>query len=212
MWEYLSKQEKMSYLYSTFANQVDDFCENVKMTDCNRELLKYGLNKLKDMPEDHLDTMDPYQRNAHDIIWDAMMEGHAMSGYSKPKKSTTTPIPNSYDDDQSFGDFGEQSAGSARIETVYRVPPPKGFVFKLETGKPLYAYPQYIQNVEKTTYGDKLGFKANQPSQYIEAPLTGPMVVKVYPDGRPVRENDRKIPQDDDLRQYQLSKTKIPIF
>lgn len=50
-----------------FANQVDDFCEKSSMNNCNKELLKYGLTKLKDMPEDHLDTMDPYQRGAGNI-------------------------------------------------------------------------------------------------------------------------------------------------
>lgn len=57
----------MSYLYSMFANQVDTFCSSVDMKGCNQKLLNYGLNKLKDMPEDHLDTMDPYQRDAHNI-------------------------------------------------------------------------------------------------------------------------------------------------
>lgn len=50
-----------------FANQVEDFCEFSDMHNCNRELLKFGLGKLKDMPEDHLDTMDPYQRGAHTL-------------------------------------------------------------------------------------------------------------------------------------------------
>lgn len=57
----------MSYLYSMFANQVDGFCESSELPDCNQELLKYGLRKLKDMSEDHLDFMDPYQRNANNI-------------------------------------------------------------------------------------------------------------------------------------------------
>ena len=61
----------MSYLYSMFANQVDEFCGKSTMANCNKELLKYGLGKLKDMPEDHLDVMDPYQRGANDIskLW-----------------------------------------------------------------------------------------------------------------------------------------------
>lgn len=50
-----------------FSNQVESFCSTNYLNDCHKELLKYGLNKLKVMPEDHLDSMDPYQRNAHDI-------------------------------------------------------------------------------------------------------------------------------------------------
>lgn len=50
-----------------FANQVEEFCEFSEIPNCSQELLKYGLRQLKDMPEDHLDTMDPYQRGANSI-------------------------------------------------------------------------------------------------------------------------------------------------
>lgn len=58
---------QMSYLYSMFANQVEEFCEFSELPGCSQELLKFGLRKLKELPEDHLDTMDPYQRGAHGI-------------------------------------------------------------------------------------------------------------------------------------------------
>lgn len=50
-----------------FANQVEEFCEFADGKNCNQDLLKYGLKKLKAMPEDHLDSMDPYQRGANTI-------------------------------------------------------------------------------------------------------------------------------------------------
>ncbi|KAK9874184.1 hypothetical protein WA026_002537 [Henosepilachna vigintioctopunctata] len=212
MWEYLSKQEKMSYLYSMFANQVDDFCEKANMKNCNHELLKYGLDKLKDMPEDHLDTMDPYQRGAHDIIWDSMMAGHAMASTTQKPQNivTTTAKPNSYDDQSFDEEFGNQGEGSARIDTIYRVPPPKGFVFKIETGKPLYTYPhnfQYIPRVTKNSIVQQyVPTTSRTPGRFIDTPLTGPMEVKVYPDGTPVQGSRRELPQDEDLRQYHLSK------
>ncbi|KYB27120.1 rhythmically expressed gene 5 protein [Tribolium castaneum] len=184
MWEFLSKDEKMSYLYSMFANQVEQFCGKSTMANCNKELLKYGLGKLKDMPEDHLDVMDPYQRGANDIIWDSMMEGHEMMKTTKSRPSTTTK-PNSYDDD-SFGDYG---AASSKIDNIYRVAPPKGFVYTVQTGTP-----QYISS----------------PYSKFQQTYTEKYAVKVYPDGRPVLENTSQQPQDDDLRQYQLSKVKIP--
>lgn len=56
-----------SFLYSMFASQVESFCDLSAMKNCNVELLKYGLNKLKKTPEDSLDNMDPYQRNANKI-------------------------------------------------------------------------------------------------------------------------------------------------
>lgn len=37
------------------------------MKNCNVELLKYGLNKLKHLPEEYLDAMDPYQRSSNKI-------------------------------------------------------------------------------------------------------------------------------------------------
>lgn len=60
----------MSHLYSTFAKQVSSYCKasgDLQPAECKRELLVYGLNKLHEMSEPHLDSMDPYQRGASDI-------------------------------------------------------------------------------------------------------------------------------------------------
>lgn len=59
----------MSHLYSTFAKQVSAYCKSSSdnAAHCKRELLMYGLGKLHDMSESHLDSMDPYQRGASDI-------------------------------------------------------------------------------------------------------------------------------------------------
>lgn len=59
----------MSHLYSTFAKQVQSYCKTSSdnAVHCKRELLMYGLGKLQDMSESHLDSMDPYQRGASDI-------------------------------------------------------------------------------------------------------------------------------------------------
>lgn len=42
----------------------------------------------------------------------------------------------------------------------------------------------------------------------------GPLVVRVHPDGRPVREDEDQnvVPQDEDLRQYLLAKVKLPDY
>ncbi|KAJ8968017.1 hypothetical protein NQ314_002521 [Rhamnusium bicolor] len=227
MWEFLSKQEKMSFLYSLFANQVDSFCESSTLKNCNRQLLKYGLNTLKGMPEEVLDGMDPYQRGANNIIWESLMEGHSLAYTTpKPSGSTTTPKPNSYDDDEFFGDeyygdFGSQTAASAKIDNVYRIPPPKGFIVQLESGSSQYAtYPHNVAAFLNAFDGpviDKGAYNRFQAQYYptsttekvYDAPLTGPVVVKVYPDGTPV---DEKMPvhHDEDLRQYKLAKVKIP--
>ncbi|EAT41114.1 AAEL007206-PA [Aedes aegypti] len=67
MWEFLSRGEKMSHLYSMFAKQVSSYCkgsQDMPTNMCKRNLLMYGINKLQDMNESHLDSMDPYQRGA----------------------------------------------------------------------------------------------------------------------------------------------------
>uniref|UniRef100_A0A182TVI6 Uncharacterized protein n=1 Tax=Anopheles melas TaxID=34690 RepID=A0A182TVI6_9DIPT len=73
MWEFLSRGEKMSHLYTMFAKQVSSYCKNsqdMPTNMCKRNLLMYGINKLQDMNESHLDSMDPYQRGATDISLD----------------------------------------------------------------------------------------------------------------------------------------------
>lgn len=88
MWEYLTKEEKvrsilflsrkvrfhvcvsrlqMAYLYSMFKNQVEEYCEFSEMENCVEELTRYGLKRLRELPENHLDEMDPYQRGASSI-------------------------------------------------------------------------------------------------------------------------------------------------
>lgn len=57
----------MGYLYSMFKNQVDEFCEFSEMDNCKDELTRYGLKRLREMDENSLDEMDPYQRGANSI-------------------------------------------------------------------------------------------------------------------------------------------------
>lgn len=124
MWEYLSRDEKMSYLYSMFANQVEEFCEFSEMNNCNNELLNYGLKQLKVMPNDHLDSMDPYQRGANNIIWGSMMDGHVMMQTSttpRPRTRSTTVKPNSYDDDQGYQGDDFDTAASQSTGNIYQV-------------------------------------------------------------------------------------------
>ncbi|XP_076255033.1 rhythmically expressed gene 5 [Rhynchophorus ferrugineus] len=239
MWEFLSKQEKTSFIYSLFANQVERFCEGSELSNCNRGLLKYGLSTLKNLPEERLDSMDPYQRGANNIIWETLMQGHRLQKTTpKPYVPSSTAKPNSYED-QSFSDyedFGAQSAASAKIDNVYVVAPPKGFVPKIDNEKreviepsPEESASSYIITFKKV---DGKGVFNRFQNQYRPVavttekivpstdkfvsnsfinPLLGPMVVKVYPDGTPVRESTQ-MPTDDDLRQYQLSHAKLPTF
>lgn len=53
-----------------FAKQVSTYCKiniDLPVTQCKRDLLVYGVDKLEKMSDSHLDAMDPYQRGANDI-------------------------------------------------------------------------------------------------------------------------------------------------
>lgn len=154
-----------------------------------------------------------------------------VSTLAPPSPSTASKTkPNSYDD-QSFGDldFGSQAAASAKIDNVYRVPAPKNVLDQYQSNTQ-YIYPQKVGSyVNSVNNFGKGGAYTKMQEQYStastttsderlivdsyenEAPLTGPMVVKVYPDGTPVKENV-PLPQDEDLRQYKLSKVKLPTY
>ncbi|CAG9857434.1 unnamed protein product [Phyllotreta striolata] len=213
MWEYLSKQEKMSFLYSVFAKQVEHFCEESSLDNCNRQLLKYGLDKLKNLPEEYLDSMDPYQRGANQFIWDTMMAGHPSAGAIPAARSTTTAKPNSYEDDR-FDDFefGSTGSASAKIDNVAILPATRNILEQYGV-KPR---PWKVAGYSNGAYGK---FQRHYPApvdpmeeeSYPEAPLTGPMVVRVHMDGTPV-ETNAPLPQDEDLRQYQMSQVRIPNF
>lgn len=61
---------QMSHLYSMFAKQVQTYCKSKTSGDsaqCKKNMMLYGITKLNEMEESHLDQMDPYQRNANII-------------------------------------------------------------------------------------------------------------------------------------------------
>lgn len=60
---------QMSHLYSMFAKQVQTYCKSMSSnaSQCKKKMMLYGITKLNDMEETHLDRMDPYQRNANTI-------------------------------------------------------------------------------------------------------------------------------------------------
>lgn len=162
-----------------------------------------------------------------------MMAGHPLAKSLLKPRSTTTAKPNSYEDEP-FGDFelGSHGSASAKIDNIVIVPAPKEIVeqYKAQTQ---YTYPQnivsYLNAIGTQKKGPYRRFQEQYPTSttarittevpvdpmdegmYQDAPLTGPMVVRVYPDGTPVKDS-MPLPQDDDLRQYQMSQVKIPNF
>lgn len=156
------------------------------------------------------------------------MSGHpVLSSRAPPFPSTTsTTKPNSYDD-QSIGglEFGSQAAASAKIDNFYRVAAPQNILDKFRSSQGQYTNFHKVASRDNAFNNFGTGGVYSRLEDYTttsespaamdsyenEAPLTGPMVVKVYPDGRPVRANV-PLPQDEDLRLYKLSKVKLPIY
>uniref|UniRef100_A0A182NIJ8 Uncharacterized protein n=1 Tax=Anopheles dirus TaxID=7168 RepID=A0A182NIJ8_9DIPT len=231
MWEFLSRGEKMSHLYTMFAKQVSSYCKNsqdMPTNMCKRNLLMYGINKLQDMNESHLDSMDPYQRGATDIIWDAMMDGHTKNG---KKKTQTTAAPayivseqfehNPLFDDPAPSDGVRKSGGASLNKYGMDYDYGNG-----PTGQEMqYSEPQNHLPQEASTNVDysyqyepaaSAHFNNLAPYEQTSNYLTGPMVVRLRPDGTPVEEDKVQVtpavPKDDDIKEMTLGKEKMPSF
>lgn len=120
-----------------------------------------------------------------------MMQGHESIAKTTPKPPQE--------------EVGGEAAASAKIDNVIRVPPPKGFV---------YHRPNAVeQDVEERIDSGVPLYRKVSPKFYQRRPtVEGPLVVKVYPDGRPVEDEQNVVPQDEDLRQYLLAKVKLPVY
>lgn len=58
---------QVNRLFHVFMRQADDYCNTSDMPDCNKAMMVHGLSSLARMQDQHLDTMDPYQRDAHEL-------------------------------------------------------------------------------------------------------------------------------------------------
>lgn len=240
MWEFLSRGEKMSHLYTMFAKQVSSYCKSAQdmpTNMCKRNLLMYGINKLQDMNESHLDSMDPYQRGATDIIWDAMMDGHTKNG---KKKTQTTAAPayimsEQFEHNPLFDDPAPASEGGAGVRksstsgSVNKYGMDYDYANVGPTGQEMqYSEPQNHLPQEASTnvdYSYQYGpaaptthFNSLPPYEQTSNYLTGPMVVRLRPDGTPVEEDavrpsaQSQVPKDDDIKEMTLGKEKMPSF
>ena len=165
MWEFLSRDEKMSHLFRVFSQQVANFCGDSSMPDCNKNLLVSGLGNLASMNDNVLDKLDPYQRGAKELIWRAMV-----------KNRYSTRLGQEPDD--SYYTTGSDSLATSGSET-------NGL------GEETAPSHDYVR-----------------PSQEHTGPyLVGPMVIRVYPDGRPVPEDStRPLPRDEDAEEFRHSR------
>ncbi|XP_012536080.1 rhythmically expressed gene 5 protein [Monomorium pharaonis] len=166
MWEFLSRDEKMSHLYGLFSKQVARFCADSSRPDCNKNLLVTGIRSLASMDDNVLDKLDPYQRGAKEMIW------HAMVGSNRFASRI------SHENDDSFFTAGTDLSASSGSET------------------------NGLGEDETAASGDYF-----QSSETSGPYLAGPMVIRVYPDGRPVPEDQKRpLPKDEDADEFKYSR------
>ncbi|XP_014483961.1 PREDICTED: rhythmically expressed gene 5 protein [Dinoponera quadriceps] len=167
MWEFLSRDEKMSHLYELFSKQVARFCADSSRPDCNKNLLVSGIRSLVGMDDNVLDKLDPYQRGAKDMIW------HAMVGSSRFSSRISHESA-----DEAYFTTGADLSASSGSET-------NGL------GEETMANSDYVPSSE----------------QHSGPYLVGPMVIRVYPDGRPVPEDQKRpLPRDEDADELRYSR------
>lgn len=111
------------------------------------------------------------------------MSGHDLEKTTPKQKSSSTAKPNSYED-ESLG-FDSQEEESAKIENIYKVVPPKDFVFQVEKDAPIMM--QIYKVISFLNHFDE--------RKSVEEKI--PPQEQVYA-------------EDEDLKQYQITKMKLP--
>lgn len=154
MWEFLSREEKMSRLYRLFSQQVTQFCADSSRPDCSKNFLITGIRNLADIDDNILDKLDPYQRGAREIIWRALI------GTNRLSPRTSQDIKGNYFPTNLLLIGNDDSETNSITE----------------------------ESVSKNDY------------IHVGPYLIGPMVTRVYPDGRPVPDDHKRFrPRDDDI-------------
>ncbi|XP_039956917.1 rhythmically expressed gene 5 protein [Bactrocera tryoni] len=201
IWEFLTRNEKMSYLYSTFGQLVSVHCKATAastakpVNECKRDLLAYGYEKLQTFSDAQLDLLDPYQRAANELIWSSIMRNHASSTLITTRKPLPTP------------------PDSSLIILTHQKPANTAGSTNTHSQNPLFDGEadnkhQFAMDMD-ISYGYANGQIDNQKSS-TETFLSGPLVFRVRPDGSPVEEDQHKpLPRDDDLEAYQLAGTTV---
>jgi len=203
MWEYLTRDEKMSHLYSMFAKQVQTYCKSKTSGDsaqCKKNMMLYGVSKLNEMEESHLDQMDPYQRNANIILWDSMMDGHVDA-----KDERQQYLQREQYQQQNPLFRAEVTTGN---EETYEL----GSTDQYDDDE----HNNYLHQGDATNYNYAYINKPNDldNQEYLEQNtnyLMGSMVSYMMPDGSPVKDNNFNIiPQDDDREDMTTGSRRMP--
>ncbi|KFM65452.1 Rhythmically expressed 5 protein, partial [Stegodyphus mimosarum] len=71
IWELLTYEEKMGRLMYTYVHLVERYCKTSPSADCRKVMTLHGIANLLNYDEHTLDLLDPDQRNASILIWQA---------------------------------------------------------------------------------------------------------------------------------------------
>ncbi|XP_017010467.2 rhythmically expressed gene 5 protein [Drosophila takahashii] len=205
IWEFLTRNEKMSHLYSTFAQLVSVHCKStaavggLPVNQCKHNLLGYGSAKLQTLSDAQLEALDPYQRDANELIWSQFLRDHP-SGASlvTTRQPLQQPLPT-------------PPASSLIILTRQQLP-------HTMPSSSSGSNPIFESGEQKHKYAMDMDMAYGYPSASSELPmaaaltgeppksfLTGPLVIRVRPDGSPVEEDKRMpLPRDEDLPYFRL--------
>nr|XP_016930591.1 rhythmically expressed gene 5 protein [Drosophila suzukii] len=205
IWEFLTRNEKMSHLYSTFAQLVSVHCKStaavggLPVNQCKHNLLGYGSAKLQTLSDAQLEALDPYQREANELIWSSLAPSGASLVTTRQPLQQPLPTP---------------PASSLIILTRQQLPHAiansnSGSNPIFESGEQkhkyamdmdmAYGYPSMQQSSSELPVAAAL--TGEPPKSF----LTGPLVIRVRPDGSPVEEDKRlPLPRDEDLPLFRL--------
>ncbi|XP_043643470.1 rhythmically expressed gene 5 protein isoform X2 [Drosophila teissieri] len=202
----------MSHLYSTFAQLVSVHCKStaavggLPVNQCKHNLLGYGSAKLQTLSDAQLEALDPYQRDANELIWLSIMRDHP-SGASlvTTRQPLQQPLPT-------------PPASSLIILTRQQLPHGASHVIQ-SSGSGSATNPIFESGEQKHKYAMDMDMAYGYgPQSSSELPvaaaltseppkrfLTGPLVIRVRPDGSPVEEDKRMpLPRDEDLPYFRL--------
>ncbi|GBM65166.1 hypothetical protein AVEN_197269-1 [Araneus ventricosus] len=71
IWEMLRYEEKMGRLMYLFVHLVQRYCKTQPSEDCRKIMTLHGISNLLNYDEHTLDLLDPDQRNASELVWQA---------------------------------------------------------------------------------------------------------------------------------------------
>ncbi|ALC41912.1 Reg-5 [Drosophila busckii] len=193
IWEFLSRNEK---LVSVHCKSTVGVVGSLPVNQCKHQLLGYGYEKLQTFSAAQLEALDPYQRDANELIWSSIMRDHPSATLittRKPQQPLPTPPASS-------------------LIILSQQQQPQNPIFESSEHKHKYAmdmdmsYGYGVSGSDGNPSSSELPMAAALTAEPPQTFLSGPLVIRVRPDGTPVEEDQqRPLPRDDDLETYRLA-------